>query len=122
MDAVKEKEFQDHSEFVNEEGNQLAAAAITDLERKVLKKVDLWLLPISFILIIVAFLDRTAIGNARIMGMEDDLNMSGVDYNIALFIFFVPYIVLDIPSNIILKSVRPSWYLPSLMVCWGKRS
>lgn len=76
------------------------------------------------------------IGNARIQGLEGDLNMSGSDYNIALFVrpkvhhtnpqltfntqvFFIPYILLEVPSNMILKKLRPSIYLPSLMVGWG---
>lgn len=45
--------------------------------------------------------------------------MSGTDYNIALFIFFIPYILLEVPSNLILKKVRPSIFLSSIMLGWG---
>ena len=38
---------------------------------------------------------------------------------VALFVFFVPYILLEVPSNLILKNVRPSWYLPGIIVAWG---
>lgn len=48
--------------------------------------------------------------------MVEDLNMTGHDYNIALFIFFVPYILFEIPSNIIIKRVAPSTWLSIIMV------
>lgn len=89
-------------------------------ERHVIRKLDTFLLPILSLMLLVAFLDRTNIGNAKIQGMTSDLNMKGTDYNIALFMFFIPYIILDIPSNILLKRWRPSIYLPSLMFCWGQ--
>lgn len=98
-------------------------AALQDIdheaEHKVRVKVDLWLMPMLCVLLIVAFLDRTNIGNARILGLEAELNMHGTDYNIALFIFFVPYIVLDIPMNILMKKLRPSIYLGTLVFSWG---
>lgn len=90
-----------------------------DTERKALRKTDFVLVPTLCLLLIVAFLDRTNIGNARIQGMEKDLNMKGSDYNIALFMFFIPYLILDIPCNIIMKRLRPSIYLSSLMFAWG---
>jgi hypothetical protein len=46
--------------------------------------------------------------------------MKGQDYNIALCVFFVPYILLEIPSNIILKKIAPSTWLSSIMVGWGE--
>ncbi|KAG9768457.1 MFS general substrate transporter, partial [Aureobasidium melanogenum] len=89
------------------------------LEKKLLRKCDLHLVPMLFILFLCAFIDRINIGNARIQGLEKDLHMSGVDYNIALFMFFVPYILLEVPSNMILKRIRPSIFLPCIMILWG---
>lgn len=45
--------------------------------------------------------------------------MKGNDYNIALFIFFVPYILFEVPSNLIIKRVAPSTWLSSIMILWG---
>ena len=42
--------------------------------------------------------------------------MTGHDYNTALFIFFVPYILFEVPSNIIIKRVAPSTWLSVIMV------
>ncbi|KAK6379530.1 hypothetical protein LTS17_006448 [Exophiala oligosperma] len=89
------------------------------LEKKLLWKIDLNLIPITFLLFLCAFIDRINIGNARIQGLEKDLNMHGSDYNIALFTFFVPYILLEVPANLVLKNVRPSVFISTIMALWG---
>ena len=88
--------------------------------RKLTRKCDLYVVPPLFVLFLLAFLDRTNIGNAKIQGLEDGLHLSGPQYNIALFIFFVPYILLEVPSNILLKKIAPSTWLSSIMFFWGQ--
>lgn len=90
-----------------------------EAERKVLRKTDRILLPMLCLMLIVAFLDRTNIGNAKIQGMATDLNLTGSKYNSALFMFFIPYLILDIPWNMIMKHLRPSRYLSALIFSWG---
>jgi hypothetical protein len=82
-------------------------------------KCDLHVVPPLFTLFLMAFLDRTNIGNAKIQGLEKSLKMEGQDYNIALFTFFIPYILLEVPSNIIIKKIAPSTWLAAIMVFWG---
>ena len=50
---------------------------------------DLKLVPWLCVISIITFIDRINIGNARIQGLEADLGLTGIKYNIALFIFFV---------------------------------
>lgn len=60
----------------------LEAAGIDPVaEKKLLRKIDLRLIPILWLLFLCAFIDRINIGNARIQGMEKDLGMEGSDYN-----------------------------------------
>jgi hypothetical protein len=48
------------------------------------------------------------ISNAAILGLKSELGLTtGTKYNTALTIFFVPYILLEIPSNILLKKFKP---------------
>lgn len=100
-----------------------SAASMPDIdpeaEKRLLRKLDLHVVPILVFLFLLAFLDRINIGNARIQGLEKDLGMKGHDYNIALFIFFIPYILFEVPSNLFLKKVSPSWWLGGIMFCWG---
>ncbi|GLA36677.1 hypothetical protein AnigIFM63309_003000 [Aspergillus niger] len=88
-------------------------------ERKLLRKMDLRLMPMLTLLYLFSFLDRGNIGNARIEGMEEDLHLGGTQYNWALTVFFFTYTVFELPSNLILQKVRPSIWIPSLMVAWG---
>ncbi|KAI0128285.1 major facilitator superfamily domain-containing protein [Xylariales sp. AK1849] len=67
----------------------------------------------------MSFLDRINISNARIQGLTTELDLGGNRFNIAVFIYFIPYILLEIPSNMIIRKTRPSWYLATLMFCWG---
>ncbi|KAI0554093.1 MFS general substrate transporter [Xylaria curta] len=82
-------------------------------------KIDLHIYPILFVLQIFSFLDRINIGNARIQGLTEELELYGNRYNIVLFVYFIPYILLEIPSNIFIKKTRPSLYLSGLMFSWG---
>ena len=88
-------------------------------EKKLLRKCDLHVVPVIAVLYMLAFIDRINIGNARIQGIEKDLGMKGNQYNIALFVFFIPYILFEVPSNLIIRKLSPSTWLSSIMVCWG---
>lgn len=59
------------------------------------------------------------IGNAKIEGLQEDLNMTPGQYNWCLTVFFFTYAAFEVPSNLLLKKLRPSRWLPLIMVCWG---
>lgn len=72
------------------------------------------------ILYLIAHIDRANIGNAKIEGFIEDLGLTGAQYNVALAIFFVPYTLCMLPSNIALKRFRqPSRYIGTLITLWG---
>jgi hypothetical protein len=50
-------------------------------EKKILRKMDLRLIPMLALLYLLSFLDRGNIGNAKIEGLTEDLNMTGAQYN-----------------------------------------
>lgn len=75
------------------------------------------LVPMLALLYLISHLDRSNIGNAKIEGLLEDLNLSGVQYNIALSLFFVPYVLLGSSDD--KKISRPSLYLGSLVIVWG---
>jgi MFS family permease len=64
-------------------------------------------------------LDRTNIGNARLDNLESDLHLQGLQYNDCLAVLFPFYIAAEIPSNIMMKRIRPSLWLTFIMVCWS---
>jgi MFS family permease len=117
-------------------------AGLSDEERAahdktLLRKLDLKLIPwLSFLyrtsfyqhsyrdketnsLLVISFLDRTNIGNAKVDGLQKDLNMTDGQYNASLTIFFVSYSVFEPLTNVLLKKMRPSIFLPLIMILWG---
>ncbi|KAF4443383.1 hypothetical protein F53441_11432 [Fusarium austroafricanum] len=88
-------------------------------EKALLRKLDLRLLPAVGILYLLSFLDRSNVGNARIEGMINDLHMSGNEYLTGLTLFFIGYVIFEIPCNIILKRTTPRLWLPTLTIAWG---
>ncbi|KAL4870495.1 hypothetical protein BDV12DRAFT_184338 [Aspergillus spectabilis] len=89
-------------------------------ERKLMAKVDWHVVPCLCIMYLLAFLDRVNISNAAVLGMTRDLNIvEGTKYNTALTIFFVPYTIFEIPSNILLKKLRPHVWLSLCMFLFG---
>ncbi|KAI0638046.1 MFS general substrate transporter [Trametes polyzona] len=89
------------------------------LTRRVLWKLDIHVLPPLALLWLANFIDRTNIGNARIAGLERDAHLHGTEFNSALAIFYVSYILVELPSNWVLKKFKPSRWLPFLVVLWG---
>ena len=81
--------------------------------------LDLHIIPWLFGIWLFAFIDRSNIGNARIDGLTEDLKLDGNKFNIALVIFYVPYILIDVPSNWVIKKVKAGIYLPALITSWG---
>ncbi|CAK7562544.1 MAG: High-affinity nicotinic acid transporter [Sporothrix epigloea] len=78
---------------------------------KLMRRIDYHIVPFLALLYLVAFLDRINIANAKVYGMAADLHLTGVQYNTALTIFFVPYIVFELASNILLKRFSPRVWL-----------
>lgn len=88
-------------------------------ERALLRKLDLRLLPAVGILYLLSFLDRSNVGNARIEGLLDDVHITGNQYLTGLTLYFVGYVLFEIPCNIILKRTTPRIWLPTLTIVWG---
>ncbi|KAM5531745.1 hypothetical protein V8D89_014594 [Ganoderma adspersum] len=88
-------------------------------ERKVMRKIDVRVVPVLCILYLLAFLDRVNISNAAIFGLKTDLHLGGTEFNQALVVFFVPYVLFEIPSNALLKHFKPHVWLSFCMFLFG---
>jgi hypothetical protein len=94
------------------------------MAKKLLLKCDLRLIPILGSLYLVSFLDRSNIANAVIEGFEKDLEMPSNGFNNCLWIFYLPFVIIELPSNIILSwdKIHPSQWLGSMMFLLGTSS
>lgn len=89
------------------------------LEKKLLRKIDMRLMPLLMLIYVLNYLDRNNIATARLGTLEEDIGLAGTQYNTIISIFFVGYILTQIPTNMILDKVRPSLFLPAVMCAWG---
>lgn len=90
-----------------------------EIEKKIMRRVDWKLIPILILMYMVSLIDRTNMPNALITGMGVELNFIGNRYSIALMVFFIPYFLFELPSNIILRKVGTAKWLGSIVVSWG---
>ncbi|KAL8771426.1 MAG: hypothetical protein Q9209_003094 [Squamulea sp. 1 TL-2023] len=89
------------------------------LDRRITRTFDLHIIPWLFGVWLLAFIDRSNIGNARIDGLAEDLKLDGTKFNIALTVFYIPYVLIDVPSNWVVKYFGANHYLPGLLIAWG---
>ncbi|KAF8898875.1 major facilitator superfamily domain-containing protein [Infundibulicybe gibba] len=88
-------------------------------ERKLMRKIDLHLIPWLTILYLLNFLDRGSVGNAKLYSLETDIHITDKQYLIALTVFFFPYALFEPISNVVLRRLRPSIWLSTMILLWG---
>jgi len=88
------------------------------LEQTTLGKVTRRLLPFLFLLYIVCFLDRVNLGFAALQ-MNHDLGFSPAAYGFGAGIFFLGYILFEVPSNLMLARVGARVWIAHIMITWG---
>ncbi|KAI9776707.1 MAG: hypothetical protein M1839_009434 [Geoglossum umbratile] len=89
-------------------------------EKKLIRKIDYRLLPILGALYAISLIDRVNISNARVAGMGKDLGLQiGSRYSIVLVVFFIPYFIFELPSNLVLRRVGTANWLSFIAFSWG---
>ena len=81
-------------------------------------KVMWRLLPFLFLCYMCAYLDRINVGYAKLQMMQD-LGLSDAIYGLGAGIFFVGYLLFEVPSNLILLRVGARRWIARIMVTWG---
>lgn len=88
-------------------------------ERRLLFKIDVFVLSFVCLNYWVNYLDRTNVANAYVSGMKLDLGMVKDQYNIVNTCFTVGYVVGMIPHNLILLKVPPRYWLAFCSFAWA---
>ncbi|QCR38430.1 MFS transporter [Nissabacter sp. SGAir0207] len=89
-----------------------------DLEKRVMRKVTLRIVPFIMLLYFIAFLDRVNIGFAALT-MNQDLGFSPTVFGLGAGIFFLGYFLFEVPSNLILHKVGARIWIARVMITWG---
>lgn len=91
----------------------------SQVERSAIRKVCFRLVPFIALMFFINFLDRTAISFAGPNGMTKDLALTAAQFGFAAGVFFVGYILLEIPSNLALHKFGARRWMARIMVTWG---
>ncbi|KAK6206819.1 hypothetical protein QIS74_13307 [Colletotrichum tabaci] len=115
----------------------LSKDELAALEKKLIRRLDTRMLPTMILMYIMNYLDRwkkfldthdglglhiyrNAIGAARLGGLEEELGLTGSQFQTCVSILFVGYILMQVPSNMLLNKIgRPALYLTGCMAVWG---
>ncbi|WP_368356392.1 MFS transporter, partial [Desulfolutivibrio sulfodismutans] len=83
-----------------------------------IRKARWRLLPFLMVLYVVAYLDRINVSFAA-LSMNEELGLSQTAYGLGAGIFFLGYVLFEVPSNLILAKVGPRIWLSRILVSWG---
>ena len=89
------------------------------LERRTLRKFDKYLLPPLAVILLLAYLDRSNLGNAKVFGFEEGLGLEGNQFNIISTCFYPAYVVLETPWTMAVKRYGAKHVLGVAMVSWS---
>ncbi|THH19142.1 hypothetical protein EW146_g1970 [Bondarzewia mesenterica] len=109
---IQSKDWKDETSFVAYEPG-------SDVEKRLVRKIDMRIVPAIWVLYTLSYLDRANIGNAYSGGMQEDLGVTSNQYSVILLLFFVSYVIFEIPFNMLLTRVRPSLFLSGICLVWG---
>ncbi|CAN9473030.1 unnamed protein product [Alternaria alternata] len=123
VDPIDEKYQSQHTEYEEKVQPKVdysgATAKTSPEEKKLVRKLDIWIMPMLWLMYWLNYLDRNAITLARLNGFQKDLGLTSSQYSTAISILFVGYILGQIPSNMIITRVKPSWYMGICMMGWA---
>ncbi|KXS16089.1 MFS general substrate transporter [Gonapodya prolifera JEL478] len=102
---------------------RLSAAA----QKAALWKIDLHVMPWSALLYLINYLDRTNMGAVKIANNDatpkadplTQLGLSDTDWQLAISVFFIGYVLFELPSNLVIKKFGPARWISRIMVTWG---
>ncbi|KAE9992848.1 hypothetical protein EG327_007475 [Venturia inaequalis] len=88
-------------------------------ERKLVQKIDFFILTFCCLSYFLNYLDRSNLNNAYVSGMKEDLHFHGNQLNQINTVFTVGYIIGQVPSNLALYYIKPRIFFPSMVLLWG---
>ncbi|KAH6680531.1 pantothenate transporter liz1 [Halenospora varia] len=97
----------------------LGDAAVNPAERKLVQKLDFFILTFCCVSFFFNYLDRAAFANAYVSGLKESLSLTGDNYNILLSMTTAGYVIGQIPHGIIIQKIAPRIWLPSMVVIWA---
>ena len=103
------------------ESTFLSVASVNHVDQNTLAKVTRRLIPFLFACYVLNFVDRTNVGFAK-LHLQNSLGFSDAVYGLGVSLFFVGYLLFEVPSNLLLARFGARKTLSRIMVPWGLAS
>ncbi len=87
-------------------------------ERAVMAKIARRLMPLLVIMFLIAFIDRQNVGFAKLQ-MVHALGMTETSYGLGASLFFIGYLLFEVPSTLALHRFGARLWLARIMMTWG---
>ncbi|PWA01862.1 hypothetical protein BB558_001989 [Smittium angustum] len=111
------------SVYISEKELINQSTELTEDEKRIVKsylrKVDLRILPIIISIYVFSLIDRGNIGAALVFGLRAALGLTKSQEANATSVFYIVYILLETPSNMILKKFRPHYWFALICILWS---
>lgn len=126
--TVEVAESENKDDIINDTEKEIFSTSTDDeslpslthpMEKKVLRKMDMFLIPLMGLLYFLSNLDKSNIGNAEVAGLSEDLGLKGTEYNTAVTVFFATYIIFDPVGTNILKILGPPVMISFCLFAFG---
>jgi len=101
--------------------SSVTTTSVADAGDLVVRKVFRRLIPFLFVLYALSYLDRINIGFAA-LSMNQELGLSRTMFGLANTIFYVGYVLCEVPSNLLLVRYGAHRWIPRIMITWGLAS
>lgn len=92
--------------------------ATPEFQTATIKKVTRRLIPLLILFYVLAFVDRSAIGFAKLT-MNADLGLSEAMYGLGAGLFFIGYFLFEVPSNLLMHRFGARKWFARILLTWG---
>lgn len=110
---------------IKDETGDLAALALAsgtvdpEASRRVLKKIDMYILPFLCITYALQFIDKTSLGYSSVYGILTDTHLAGQQYSWTSSIFYFGYLLAEYPGIAVLQRFPVAKFLGANIILWG---
>ncbi|KAH8163777.1 hypothetical protein CIB48_g4462 [Xylaria polymorpha] len=106
-------------EFVQDEYSSQEIEERRLKEKALVRRLDCFIAPVMMLLMLISYLDRGNIGFAATQGMVQEIHLKGTQFNTAVSIFYIFYILAEFPTSLLVKRLRFDRVIPVITLCWG---
>ncbi|KAJ5888320.1 hypothetical protein N7495_008361 [Penicillium taxi] len=82
-------------------------------------KLDCYLLPLLCVTYALQSIDKTTLGYAAVFGLQKDLNLKGTEYSWLGSIFYLGYLVWELPTSVMLQKLPINYFMSATVIIWG---